>query len=112
MNYVNVTVIAYSILLIVGGIIGHQVKGSLASLIASVASGTLLLLALYVMRRAPKLGITAIVGIVALLSLFFSYRWIATQHFMPPGLLALISFSVLGILFCGCCNSCKCSNTK
>ncbi len=98
MSYYNLTVISYSILLIIGGIIGHQ-AGSMISLITSVTSGAAMLILFGMSLQGSSWAHWGIVGLIAALGLFFFYRWNTTGKFMPGGLLLLISVAALLVLF-------------
>jgi uncharacterized membrane protein (UPF0136 family) len=95
----HIAVIAYSLLLIIGGIIGHRVANSLASIITSVGSALLLLLSLYLESKYPEIAKILLYSILSLLTLFFAYRWIHTGKLMPGGMLFIISAIVLAIAF-------------
>lgn len=96
MNLYNISILAYSILLIIGGYMGHQ-AGSTVSLITSVASGLSLLILLGLSLNNSGWPVFAINGLITVLALFFAYRWFTTGKFMPGGLLLIISAAVLFI---------------
>ena len=99
MNKTNLLLIAYSALIFIGGFIGHQVSGSLASLIMSTAFAALILGSLFVAKKYPAIGYKMAYGLISFLSVFFIYRFALTGKFMPPGMLALISLGVIGAMF-------------
>lgn len=88
----------YSLILLVGGVIGYLVAGSLASLLMSSIFAILLIGSLFVIRISPQKGTRAILGLLVLLALFFGYRWY-TIKFMPSGLLCIASLVVLGFAY-------------
>lgn len=94
----EILVIAYSILLIIGGVIGHRAAGSLASIITSVLFGAFLLLSLFIERQLPGIGLRMTNAALAVLILFFGYRWITTGKFMPGGLLCIMTIGVTAAL--------------
>lgn len=92
MNIFNTVITGYSLLLLVGGVVGYFVAGSLASLLMSTFFAIGLLGSLFL--RWYKF----IFGLLGLLSLFFAYRWYMAK-FMPSGLLCLLTLAVLGFTF-------------
>lgn len=85
----NKVLIFYSGLLVIGGLIGFISAGSMASLIMSTIFAFLILFSLYLENQYLT------TGLIAFLTLFFTYRAFQTGKFMPPGMLALITFGVL-----------------
>lgn len=87
--------IAYSVLLVIGGLIGYFAAGSLASLIMSSGFALLIIGSLFIKHYIPAIGYAITYILLAILSAFFLFRAFHTGKFMPPGLLALISIGVL-----------------
>jgi uncharacterized membrane protein (UPF0136 family) len=89
----------YGILMLVGGLIGHA-KGSSASLVTGVIFGILLLIAAGCMFKKSLYmkGTYFALILTLILDAFFTYRYLTTMKFMPPGLLSLISLGVLLLL--------------
>ena len=89
----------YAVLILVGGVMGHVKAGSTASLIMGVTSGAFLLIAASMMStKTPSLrlqGAYLALIVTFLLDAFFSYRYMVTMKFMPPGLLSIISTVVI-----------------
>ncbi len=85
----------YSLLLLIGGVIGYIMAGSLASLFMSSIFAILLLSSLFLIRFYPTIGDRSIFTLLALLTLFFAYRWYAVK-FMPSGLLCLLTIVIAG----------------
>jgi uncharacterized membrane protein (UPF0136 family) len=90
-----IIVLLYALLILVGGFIGHYKSASQASLISGLIFGSLLLICAAGMFRKKRWGTYGALGITFLLDGFFSWRFIKTHVFMPPGLLSLISLGVL-----------------
>ena len=85
---------AYGLLMILGGFMGAK-AGSKVSLIMGVISGSIVLIALYLMNNNPNLGNGIILGTTGLLCVVFVMRLLKTQKMMPSGgllLLSLIAF--------------------
>ncbi|MBS0649141.1 MAG: TMEM14 family protein [Verrucomicrobia bacterium] len=89
----------YGLLMLVGGLIGHA-QGSTASLISGGIFGILLLIAAGCMFKKSLYvkGTYFALILTLLLDAFFTYRFLTTMKFMPPGLLSLISLGVLLLL--------------
>jgi uncharacterized membrane protein (UPF0136 family) len=98
MNRFNAMITGYSLLLLIGGVIGYFVAGSLASLLMSSIFAILLIGSLFLIRLYPTYGSRAVFGLLALLALFFSYRWY-TIKFFPSGALTILTLVVLTIAY-------------
>ena len=90
----------YGLLILIGGIIGHIKAGSNASLVMGIVFGLLLLLSSGGMfsKKYFKKSIYSALILTLILDAFFTYRFLATMKFMPPGLLALVSLGVMASL--------------
>lgn len=96
-----ILITCYSILLIVGGVIGFLTANSLASLFSSgIIAIILLITAFFIAQRKKGAYETAIV-ITALVSVFFIYRYFLTYKFAPAGIMAIISCALLAYLLTG-----------
>jgi uncharacterized membrane protein (UPF0136 family) len=89
-------ILLYGLVILIGGIMGHHEKGSLASLISGLVCGGLLLGTSWVIFNKKAWGEYAALLLVFLLDGFFTYRFITTHKFLPSGLLSILS---LGVLF-------------
>jgi uncharacterized membrane protein (UPF0136 family) len=94
MSYV---VCVYALFILAGGIIGHA-HGSTASLVMGVVFGVLLLTAAAGMFAKKKWGVYFALVLTLILDAFFTYRFVATLKFMPPGMLSLVSLGVMLLL--------------
>ena len=94
MNRFDLLVTGYSLLLMIGGVIGYLAAGSVASLLMSAIFAILLIGALFLMRFYPPEALKAIYLFLSILVLFFGYRWYS-GNFLPSGLLSLVSLAVL-----------------
>ena len=83
--------IVYAILLLIGGAIGFIKAGSVISLGVGILSCTLIIVSCKVGDKDPKSGYFYITSISLVLASFFIYRFIKTHHFMPGGLMAVLS---------------------
>ena len=93
----EIVLIAYGLLLIVGGVMGFR-KGSKVSLIAGSLSGILVLAGVVLLGFNPSLGWISLSVLNALLAVSFVSRLVKTRKFMPSGMLLVISLGFL--VFC------------
>lgn len=98
MNLFTLSIVTYSVLLIIGGYFGHQ-AGSMISLVMSVGFGLALLVLLALALQHAGFAYYWINLLVGLLTAFFAMRWYTTGKFMPGGLLFWISLVVFLISF-------------
>lgn len=94
MNRFDLLVTGYSLLLMIGGVIGYLAAGSVTSLLMSAIFAILLIGALFLLRFYPDESAKLIYLLLAALTLFFSYRWY-NGKFFPSGAFALLSLFVL-----------------
>jgi uncharacterized membrane protein (UPF0136 family) len=94
-GFASIVLLAYAVLMIVGGIMGYRAVGSAASLIAGSISGALLLGAWGWSRRNLSAGLTAAIVIGVALAVFFGIRFARTGALMPAGMLALVSIAAV-----------------
>lgn len=85
----------YALIILIGGIIGHAKAASTASLTMGIIFGILLLFSAAGMYKNHLLPAYCGILLIFILDAFFTYRWIYTFSFLPPGLLALLSLVVL-----------------
>ncbi|MBX9923520.1 MAG: TMEM14 family protein [Rhabdochlamydiaceae bacterium] len=88
-------VFSYAILIFIGGIIGHSHSASKASLISGVVFGSLLLASSWLMFQKKPLGTWMALILAIILEGFFTWRFAKTLHFLPSGLLSLMSLAVI-----------------
>lgn len=94
----TILLVAYSALLVTGGLIAFLTVGSLVSLVMSTAFALSIIATLFIKHYFPFLGYSLTYTLLGLLTLFFTYRAFLLGKFFPPGVLALISLAVLLIL--------------
>jgi uncharacterized membrane protein (UPF0136 family) len=90
-----IIIAGYALLILIGGIIGHLVAHSLASLIASSIFALLLLGCAVLVSKGNSTAYHVATLLVACLLAFFTYRFFLTYKLAPGGIMAVIS----GILF-------------
>lgn len=98
MNLYNISLFTYSALMIIGGYFGHR-AGSSISLITSITAGVALIALWFLSQQGQTWGDTAITAILALLGIFFAYRFATTGKFMPGGLMLVLTIAMFAIAF-------------
>jgi uncharacterized membrane protein (UPF0136 family) len=101
MNFAQIVLIVYSILMLVGGIIGYTVSGSTSSLIAGIVSTIILDIAFVLTKTSGRIGYILGGTTAFALTAFFLYRVSATGKFMPAGGLAGLSIFAAGLILSG-----------
>ena len=91
-------ILAYAVLLLIGGLIGYQKAQSFASLIAGCSSALVLSFASFGMFKKSVLAYSLATLATLLLALFFAYRLSITGNFMPAGMMTLISLATFILL--------------
>lgn len=108
----TIYLLAYSLLLLVGGVIGFLTKGSVGSIMAGTLSSFLMAFAAIKINQGSTTAVWGAVLLTAFLAVFFSYRLYITGSFMPGGLMVICSGATLAYLwmsFCPrCCTKKKC----
>lgn len=95
MKTTGVVLFSYALLVLVGGWFGYSKAGSTASLISGIAFGLALsLCALGIVKGKAVAHYSALV-LTFFLDAFFTLRFIKTHHFMPAGLMSLLSLILL-----------------
>ena len=91
-------VFAYSLLILLGGVIGYLKAGSSASLIAVVTFAVLLSLCSYAIAKGKIAAQYFALGLTFFLDGFFTFRFAKTLHFIPAGMMSLLSLVVLIVI--------------
>jgi uncharacterized membrane protein (UPF0136 family) len=91
---INKVITGYSLLLLIGGVIGYFMAGSLASLLMSSIFAILLIGSLFLDKLFPDGSFKSILFLLGILILFFAYRWYVTKFF-PAGAICVLSVVVL-----------------
>ncbi len=93
-----IVIFAYALFILLGGLMGFLKQNSLASLIMASSFAILLFTSAFGVLYDKAWGSYGGIALTAILLLFFAYRFIQKQQFMPPGLIALVSLIVLLVL--------------
>lgn len=96
-----ILVTCYSMLLLVGGIIGFLTANSIASLLTSGSIAIILLVTAFFTAQKKKGAYETAMAVTALVSVFFLYRFLHTYKFAPGGIMAIISCAFLVYLLIG-----------
>lgn len=88
----------YAAIILVGGVIGATKAHSKASLITSLIASTLLFLFAYGMKKKERLCLYGSAAVILVLDAFFTYRFLSTLHFIPSGMMSVVSFLALAAL--------------
>jgi uncharacterized membrane protein (UPF0136 family) len=89
----------YSLLVVMGGVIGYVQAHSYASLYMGLAFGISLSLCSLLMLKGKKAAYLVALVLMCILALFFCYRFALTQKFMPAGLMLVLSCASGLLLF-------------
>jgi uncharacterized membrane protein (UPF0136 family) len=92
--------IGLALVVLVGGWLGYSASGGLVSLVSSACVAVILLAFANLSRRAVKYEYAAIV-VNFLVAIYFAYRMIATERFIPSGVLLVVSFFFLFLMLLG-----------
>jgi len=95
MKLAAIALLIYSALVLGGGLVAFVSLKSMGSLVASVIMSVILLYLSYrVFKGALPAGYLG--GVFTfLLAIYFAYRFIATERFVPNGILLIVSFAAL-----------------
>jgi uncharacterized membrane protein (UPF0136 family) len=98
MKATAVIVCIYGLLIALGGIMGFVQSGSTISLISGSSFGVALLLCSYLIAKGKSAARYAALVLTFLLDAIFTFRFTKTLHFMPAGLLSILSLVVLIVI--------------
>ena len=91
----GIITLLYSLLVLVGGIMGHIKAASTASLYTGVGFGLFGVLLSFGIFKKSLLSAYFAILLTFVLDAFFTYRLLLTMKFMPAGMMAVISTIVL-----------------
>ena len=101
MKLAAVATLMYALLVLAGGLMDYLQAKSLASLISGLLFGTgFLITGCLIWRESMAAGYVS--GfMILLLALYFGYRFISTDKFLPGGVMLITSFFTLFFLLLG-----------
>lgn len=94
----KISVIAFAVIVIAGGIMGYVKAKSKASLISGLVSGIALVGCFIAAQSALKGGLMGALVVSSLLTVVFIIRYIKTKKFMPAGMMLICSVGSVGLL--------------
>lgn len=98
MKKIGILTLIYGVIILIGGWIGHVKAGSQASLIMGLVFAILLILCAFLSFKGKQLGAFGALLLTLVLDGFFTYRFIVTKKWMPPGMMSLVSLLTLLLL--------------
>lgn len=95
MKLASTALVIYGLVILAGGFTAYFAAGSLVSLISSlILFVVLIFLTVYSLKGSLRAGYLG--GVLTfLLAIYFAYRFLATERFLPSGILLIISFLAL-----------------
>jgi uncharacterized membrane protein (UPF0136 family) len=91
----------YALVVLLGGVMGYVKAKSQVSLFSGVGSGIGLLVAWFVSRQTPVVGLGLATFIALVLFVVFIIRFFRTRAFMPAGLMMVFSLAATVIFLLG-----------
>jgi uncharacterized membrane protein (UPF0136 family) len=100
------SILVYGVVVLLGGVMGYVKAKSQVSLFSGVGSGIALLVAWFICRQSPGVGMGLATFLGLVLFIVFVIRFSKTRAFMPAGLMTLFSLAativfLLGLLSTG-----------
>jgi uncharacterized membrane protein (UPF0136 family) len=102
-----IIVFVYGLLVLAGGIFGYVKADSLPSLFMGSGFAILLIASAYTMTKNHKYGSLCALVLSTILTLFFGFRYIKMENFMPNGLMSILSLLVVAALLYSIFKNCK-----
>lgn len=94
MNIVDLACLVYPLVLLYAGWLGYAQGGSLASLITGVIVASGLVTLGLLSRKSVSFGIAG-TAVIFVMAIYFAYRLIVSNRFIPSGIFMIISFCFL-----------------
>ena len=88
----------YALIILIGGLIGYMKAASMASLVCGLAFSIILFLCAYAISRGKLAAQYVALGVTFVLDGFFTHRFAKTLHFIPSGLMSLLSLAVIIVI--------------
>ena len=101
MKLAALTTLTYGFMVLTGGVVGYIQAKSMPSLINGIIFGIgLLICSKFIWQGSIPAGYIS-GGMTLLLALFFGYRFLSTNKFMPGGVMLIVSSLALVLLLLG-----------
>jgi uncharacterized membrane protein (UPF0136 family) len=98
MKFSAIAILLYAFLILIGGVVEYLQAKSLYSLISGFIFGTSLLISgWFAWHESMTAGYIATLTIL-LLAIYFGYKFILTEKFLPSGIILIASFITLFFL--------------
>lgn len=94
----SIIISIYAALVLVGGIMGYLMAHSIISLVVGTTVAFLLFVCSFLVWRKNLVAYDTTIAILFFLLVFFGYRFVMTHHFMPSGMMTLLTGLVFGYL--------------
>ena len=101
MKLAAVATLTYALLVLAGGLMGYLQANSMASLLDGLLFGTGFLITGWLVWRDSMTAGYVSGFMILLLALYFGYRFISTDQFLPGGIMLITSFLTLFFLLLG-----------
>jgi uncharacterized membrane protein (UPF0136 family) len=95
MKATGIVVLIYGILLCFGGLMGFIKANSMISLIMGFLFGVIAIASAIVLLKGNRKGAFLALILSIVLDAFFTYRYLHTGHFIPSGLMSILSLVVI-----------------
>ena len=94
-------IIFYSLIVIIGGIIGFVKTKSLISILSAIGISYILDVCALFMIKGKEIALKVCQGVLLLVLFFFDYRFFLTSKIMPAGVMVLLTTATLSYMFLG-----------
>lgn len=94
MNIVDLACLVYPLVLLYAGWLGYAQGGSLASLVTGIVVAVSLAGLGLLSRKSVPFGIAGTV-VIFIMAVYFAYRLIVSNRFVPSGIFMIVSFFFL-----------------
>jgi uncharacterized membrane protein (UPF0136 family) len=103
-----ILIVLYGLLLLIGGLMGYLKAASTVSLVMGVVSALLAFIFAGALWKGFAWGRWGALALAVALIGVFTYRYLGSYKFFPPGFMALVSLVVAVLLFWGkeICRAC------
>lgn len=96
---ITATIVAiYALILLIGGLIGYMKADSIPSLVSGLVFSVVLFLCAYAISKGKLVAQYIALGVTFVLDGFFTHRFAKTLHFIPSGLMSLLSLAVIIVI--------------
>jgi uncharacterized membrane protein (UPF0136 family) len=94
MSLVDLACLIYPLVLLYAGWLGFREHGSLASLITAIIVAVVLAVLGFLSRKSVPSGVAG-TAVIFIMAVYFAYRLIVSNRFIPSGIFMIVSFFFL-----------------